>query len=145
MNEHHHQSTVKMLRRKLKLPDVDASSTEKKIKSSTSLSSDASASTSGHDMSFWKGLYAIECRMNQQFERIDFIKGQVAAVYNPVVYAADLHCAYLEKYLHGPKNCLFIGMNPGPWGMVQTGVNPHFIWSQFYFSFEFLFSSLLNA
>lgn len=71
---------------------------------------------------FWKGFYEIECRLNDKLRSINFVRGQVAAVYNPVEYAAELHCAYLEKYLTGPKNVLFIGMNPGPWGMVQTGV-----------------------
>lgn len=47
--------------------------------------------------------------------------GPVALVYNPLKYASD----GLEKYLsysEGSKRAIFLGMNPGPWGMAQTGV-----------------------
>lgn len=107
-----------MLRKKLKLQKVDATN----IGQNKEIATTASLSTSSSTDSFWKGFYDIECRMNEQFRAINFVKGPVAAVYNPVEYAAELHCAYLEKYLTGPKTVLFIGMNPGPWGMVQTGV-----------------------
>jgi single-strand selective monofunctional uracil DNA glycosylase len=46
----------------------------------------------------------------------------VACVYNPLEYAWEVHAAYLRKYGAGPKKVVFLGMNPGPWGMVQTGV-----------------------
>lgn len=46
----------------------------------------------------------------------------VAHVYNPLVYARALHEAFLKRY--APETCevLLLGMNPGPWGMAQTGV-----------------------
>ncbi len=43
-------------------------------------------------------------------------------VYNPLDYAWDLHRQYLERFGQGRKEVLFLGMNPGPWGMAQTGV-----------------------
>ncbi|MGJ3243461.1 MAG: uracil-DNA glycosylase family protein [Opitutales bacterium] len=46
----------------------------------------------------------------------------VAAVYNPLVYARDLHEHYLDLAGQTAKEVLFLGMNPGPWGMAQTGV-----------------------
>lgn len=46
----------------------------------------------------------------------------VTHVYDPVVYAWGPHKAYLERYGSGPKEALLLGMNPGPWGMAQTGV-----------------------
>ena len=46
----------------------------------------------------------------------------VAAVYNPLDYAWDAFKAYVERYGAGPKRVVFLGMNPGPWGMAQTGV-----------------------
>ncbi|MBK1832984.1 uracil-DNA glycosylase family protein [Roseibacillus ishigakijimensis] len=46
----------------------------------------------------------------------------VAYTYNPLEYAWDRHCDYLQKYGQGPKRVLFLGMNPGPYGMAQTGV-----------------------
>ena len=46
----------------------------------------------------------------------------VAYTYQPLDYAWDNHAAYLEKYGSGKKRAVFLGMNPGPWGMTQTGV-----------------------
>lgn len=46
----------------------------------------------------------------------------VARVYNPLDYAREPHEAYLEKFGRGPKAVLLVGMNPGPFGMAQTGV-----------------------
>ena len=46
----------------------------------------------------------------------------VATVYNPLVYAARPHKLYLELAGTAPKKIIFLGMNPGPWGMAQTGV-----------------------
>lgn len=46
----------------------------------------------------------------------------VAVVYNPLEYAWQAHAEYLRRYGTGRKRVVFLGMNPGPWGMVQTGV-----------------------
>jgi single-strand selective monofunctional uracil DNA glycosylase len=46
----------------------------------------------------------------------------VTHVYNPLDYAWPAHEAYLRRYGAGPKRVLFLGMNPGPFGMAQTGV-----------------------
>lgn len=46
----------------------------------------------------------------------------VAHVYNPLDYAWPAHEAYLRRYGAAPKRVVFLGMNPGPFGMVQTGV-----------------------
>jgi len=46
----------------------------------------------------------------------------VTHIYNPLDYAWMAHSQYLELYGEAPKEALFLGMNPGPWGMAQTGV-----------------------
>lgn len=46
----------------------------------------------------------------------------VTHVYNPLDYAWAGHEVYLRKYGAGKKRLVFLGMNPGPFGMVQTGV-----------------------
>ena len=46
----------------------------------------------------------------------------VAYVYNPLEYALAVHAQYLTRYGAGTKEALFVGMNPGPWGMAQTGI-----------------------
>lgn len=43
-------------------------------------------------------------------------------VYLPTAYARRPHEAYLKRFGQGPKRVLFLGMNPGPFGMAQTGV-----------------------
>jgi single-strand selective monofunctional uracil DNA glycosylase len=45
-----------------------------------------------------------------------------ACVYNPLVYARRPHEAYLETYARKGVGAMLVGMNPGPWGMAQTGV-----------------------
>ncbi len=46
----------------------------------------------------------------------------VSHVYNPLEYARRPHSAYLRLYGNSPKRVVFLGMNPGPFGMAQTGV-----------------------
>ena len=46
----------------------------------------------------------------------------VRHVYNPLEYAWGAHVEYLTRYAGGPGRTLLLGMNPGPWGMAQTGV-----------------------
>ncbi|HSM14387.1 MAG TPA: single-stranded DNA-binding protein, partial [Thermoanaerobaculia bacterium] len=46
----------------------------------------------------------------------------VAFVYNPLDYARRPHELYLERWGQAPKQVLLVGMNPGPFGMMQTGV-----------------------
>ncbi len=46
----------------------------------------------------------------------------VAYVYNPLEYARRGFDTYWRRYGQGPKQVVLVGMNPGPWGMAQTGV-----------------------
>jgi len=46
----------------------------------------------------------------------------IAHVYNPLEYARAPHERYLERYGRPPKEVVLVGMNPGPFGMAQTGV-----------------------
>ena len=46
----------------------------------------------------------------------------VTHIYNPLKYARTAYDAYIKAYGGKPKEVLLVGMNPGPWGMVQTGV-----------------------
>jgi single-strand selective monofunctional uracil DNA glycosylase len=46
----------------------------------------------------------------------------ITHVYNPLQYAQRPHELYLERYGSTLKRIVFLGMNPGPWGMAQTGV-----------------------
>lgn len=46
----------------------------------------------------------------------------VAHVYDPLAYARAPHEAYLRRWATTTKRVVFLGMNPGPFGMMQTGV-----------------------
>ena len=43
-------------------------------------------------------------------------------VYCPLDYAWAPHEAYLRRFGNSRKKVVLVGMNPGPWGMTQTGV-----------------------
>lgn len=57
----------------------------------------------------------------QALDTLD-IPAEISHVYNPLRYAARPYAAYLDRFLSSPKRVLLLGMNPGPWGMAQTGV-----------------------
>lgn len=46
----------------------------------------------------------------------------VTHVYNPLEYAFEPYRLYLQRFGVPPKEVVLVGMNPGPWGMAQTGV-----------------------
>jgi single-strand selective monofunctional uracil DNA glycosylase len=46
----------------------------------------------------------------------------VSFVYNPLEYARASFDCYLRQYGQGPRDVILLGMNPGPWGMAQTGI-----------------------
>jgi single-strand selective monofunctional uracil DNA glycosylase len=60
-------------------------------------------------------------RLKEQVNALEFTD-PVTHVYNPLAYAAPLHSAYVRKWGASRRRVLLLGMNPGPWGMVQTGV-----------------------
>lgn len=66
-------------------------------------------------------LVSISRTLARKVDRLTFAD-PVSHVYNPLRYAAPLHEAYLARYGQGSKPALLVGMNPGPFGMVQTGV-----------------------
>ena len=67
------------------------------------------------------GLAAIAERLRKRTRRLRFAP-PVACVYAPLDYAWAPHRLYLERYGGAPREVLFVGMNPGPFGMAQTGV-----------------------
>ncbi len=46
----------------------------------------------------------------------------VSHTYNPLAYAWPAHQEYLRRFGRGRKRVVFLGMNPGPFGMAQIGV-----------------------
>ena len=66
-------------------------------------------------------LIAISRRLSDRVDALRF-EPPTAFVYNPLAYAREPHEAYLQRYGSGQREMVLLGMNPGPFGMAQTGV-----------------------
>jgi single-strand selective monofunctional uracil DNA glycosylase len=66
-------------------------------------------------------LIAAARELSARVDRLKF-KPPVTHAYNPLDYAWNAHEKYLRKFGDGKKRVIFLGMNPGPFGMVQTGI-----------------------
>ena len=66
-------------------------------------------------------LVSVSRKLSARVARLKF-GAPVTHVYNPLEYARAAHERYLEHYGAAPKEAVFVGMNPGPFGMAQTGV-----------------------
>lgn len=60
-------------------------------------------------------------KLSQSADALDF-SPTVPWVYNPLDYAWKAHEQYLSRFAKRGCQAIFVGMNPGPWGMAQTGV-----------------------
>ncbi len=49
-------------------------------------------------------------------------QANVTHVYNPLNYASIPHSKFVKQFGNSKRKILFLGMNPGPYGMAQTGV-----------------------
>lgn len=108
---------VKMLRRKL-FHDEQAPSS-KAIK----LNDNQVSETSKYfTPSYPDQILKIQLNLNQLLAKLNFIEGKIHYVYNPLEYAFDTNEMYIRKYCTSRKQVVFVGMNPGPYGMCQTGV-----------------------
>ena len=68
-----------------------------------------------------QGLVAAAKQLRSDLDPLPF-SAPVTCVYNPLQYAWSAHEEYLRLYGNGPRRIFLLGMNPGPWGMAQTGV-----------------------
>ena len=68
-----------------------------------------------------KKLIAAARELSDQVDRLQF-KPPVTHVYNPLTYAWSAHEEYLRRFGNGQKRVVFLGMNPGPFGMAQIGI-----------------------
>ncbi|MCM2373369.1 uracil-DNA glycosylase family protein [Aporhodopirellula aestuarii] len=59
-------------------------------------------------------------RLRDSVNRLSFDE-PITHIYNPLDYAWDLHQCYIRQ-VSSQAEVLLLGMNPGPWGMAQTGV-----------------------
>jgi single-strand selective monofunctional uracil DNA glycosylase len=68
-----------------------------------------------------QGILKAGQKLSRALNKLDF--SSVAAwVYNPLDYAWGAYAEFVERFVSTKIQCLYMGMNPGPWGMVQTGI-----------------------
>lgn len=72
-------------------------------------------------MSRASSLVRIAARLRRAVDDLRFA-APVTHVYNPLDYARRPHEIYLRRFGAPPCEVLLVGMNPGPFGMAQTGV-----------------------
>jgi Uracil-DNA glycosylase len=68
-----------------------------------------------------QSLISASQKLSKQVSGMKFSQ-PTAYVYNPLAYAWTIHQSYLELAGKSKKKVVFLGMNPGPFGMAQTGV-----------------------
>ena len=68
-----------------------------------------------------KALLEIADELSAQLGQMQFA-APVEYVYRPLEYAHETFGDYATRYGAGAKEVVLVGMNPGPWGMAQTGV-----------------------
>lgn len=66
-------------------------------------------------------LVQVSRALSRAVAKLDF-SDPVTHVYNPLEYARRSHELYLSRFGAGPREVVWVGMNPGPFGMAQTGV-----------------------
>ena len=72
-------------------------------------------------MSVADRVIAAERRLVKELAPLRF-RAPVTHVYNPLDYARRPHRLYLRRFADSTKRVVYLGMNPGPYGMAQTGV-----------------------
>ncbi|XP_077267717.1 single-strand-selective monofunctional uracil-DNA glycosylase isoform X3 [Temnothorax americanus] len=80
-----------------------------------------SATSTSTSTSVSDRLLSIERELCIKLRQVSF-PASIEYIYTPLEYAVETHATYVRKYCTGTKKILFVGMNPGPWGMSQTGV-----------------------
>ncbi len=66
-------------------------------------------------------LLALDRKLSRAVAALSFPE-PVHHVYNPLDYARKPHEEYLRRFAKPQVPFVLLGMNPGPWGMAQTGV-----------------------
>lgn len=123
-----------MLRRKLKLSEgtdvEDSENKRQRIQTNTSqYSKYFNSSIENIDTTVINiSSDAINSQLLSAVRHLNFLikdlkfKDPIAYCYNPIEYAIKSFEQYVNKYCNSTKLILFVGMNPGPFGMCQTGI-----------------------
>lgn len=72
-------------------------------------------------MELYKSILSAALDLRNDISRLSF-RDERKWIYNPLEYAWEPYKQYAKWYGNSRKKVLFLGMNPGPWGMAQTGI-----------------------
>ncbi len=75
----------------------------------------------GADAIFAEQVLGAALRLRDEVDALRF-SPPVCHVTNPLDYAWAIHESWVRRWGSSPRRILLMGMNPGPWGMAQTGV-----------------------
>lgn len=86
--------------------------------SSSSRSRRRDSASSGFSV---ESLRASMTTLGERLMRLSYPE-EVSYIYNPLAYAQQPFSAYVTRYAKATQEVLLLGMNPGPFGMAQTGI-----------------------
>ena len=108
--------------RELEEEDLNLPPPVKQYVSCTSSQERLADRITGDDLTLAQKFLLIELKLSDILSQLRFCE-PVTHIYNPVDYAFTPHSDYVHRYCNGKKKVMFLGMNPGPFGMAQTGVS----------------------
>lgn len=99
-----------MLRKKLKV-DADSAQSSNSFKEiEESKGQDSNQLQITFEMLFWEKIWKLEKELGNELIQINYKSDKnIAAIYNPLDYAAELHINFLKKFLKKAPEVLFLG------------------------------------
>lgn len=101
--------------------EKDAPPSNKKHRADDVVMSSSASSATSESRDIAGQLLLIEGGMSAKLGAMEF-GAPITHIYNPLHYASQTHSHFVGCYGNGTKKILFVGMNPGPFGMAQNGV-----------------------
>lgn len=99
-----------MLRKKLKVEENSTEGTKNAGKSEDIKDQGSSQLQITFEMLFWEKIWNLEKELGCELMGINYKSDKnIAAIYNPLDYAADLHVNFLQKFLKKSPEVLFLG------------------------------------
>lgn len=111
-------------------PNKRAKSDEDQLQSIDAIQSAGTSKYFSSNTTLAEQILKAQDDLNKELRNINFKTRDIKYVYNPLEYAFELNTIYMRKFGNTTKKVLFVGMNPGPFGMCQTGVpfgDPHWV------------------
>lgn len=124
-----HSISINMLRRKVfGNPKPDNSNKRPRMSSENENLEESSKyfSTTSSDatqpINIAEKIIELQKKLTENLKTLNLLSDQIHYIYNPLEYASEPNENFTRKYCTTLKKILFLGINPGPNGMCQTGV-----------------------